>query len=402
MRSLQTVRATMRFFAKGLTAGAMVASIGISTSANAEWQDPIDSPAIQSHKTISSLLLDVVSTGERLVAVGERGHIIYSDDNGISWMQADVPVMTTLTAVHFPDTSNGWAVGHDAVVLRTRDAGVTWEKQFDGFKANALVLEQAKLLKDNVQTALNQAKVAEDDDLVDQLTERLDTVTYALEDAQFDFDDRSTKPLLDVWFKNSQEGFVVGAYGMIFKTENGGTNWQNWSGHVQNPDRFHLNAITDTGANRLMIVGEMGTILRSANGGESFEKMFSPYEGSFFGVLNMNNDKVQIAFGLRGNLARTDDFGSTWTLLDTGTQQSLIGGVDRRGRVAYLVGNGGVFAKGIDSGRKWEATTRSGRSAAAAVVETNAGHMIVVGENGIEVVNKSGENVNVTVNSVKG
>ena len=55
--------------------------------------------------------------GRRLVAVGERGLAIHSDDDGQSWAQAEVPVGCTLTALRFADERRGWATGNLGVVL---------------------------------------------------------------------------------------------------------------------------------------------------------------------------------------------------------------------------------------------------------------------------------------------
>jgi len=399
MRSLNTVYARLRTTAGKLAVLVFVLTIG--NVAQAEWQDPLKTPAMKTLKAPYSMLLDVVVTGNRLVAVGDRGHVIFSDDDGYSWSQANVPVTTALTAVFFADNQHGWAVGHDAVVLHSNDGGANWTKQFDGFEANKMVLEQAKQQKEEAQAELNKAKVMGSRSRIAKAEEDLENKTFGLEDAQYDFDEGSTKPLLDVWFKNANEGFVVGAYGMIFKTMDGGKSWKDWSSNVENPDRFHINAIAHAGDSRLIMVGEMGLILRSMNNGDTWSKTFSPYEGSYFGVVSLNNHQVQMAFGLRGNLARTENFGSQWRLENTGTQQSLIGGTDRRDRVAYVVGNGGSFTKGIDQGRKWQATVRAGRSGAAAIVETRAGHFVIVGEQGVELIDKSGARVKGDIKSLE-
>jgi photosystem II stability/assembly factor-like uncharacterized protein len=381
--------------------GVLVAALGmVSLGVQGQWKDPLETPSISTLKAHENLLLDITLTGDRLVAVGERGHIIYSDDDGYTWRQGSVPAMTTLTSVYFVNNNIGWTVGHDAVVLKTTNAGLSWVKQFDGFRANEMVLAQAKANKSNLESELAKAKVMGNPSRISDAEEQLENATFALEDAQYDFEDRSTKPLLDVWFKNENEGFVVGAYGMIFKTTDGGETWSDWSGRVENPDRFHINSITSIDGDRLMMVGEAGLLLRTSNGGNSWEKMFSPYEGSFFGVQSLTSQGVQIAYGLRGNLARTDNFGSNWRLVDTGTTQTLLGGTDRRGRVSFVVGNGGAFLKGFDFARKWEASTRTGRSSAAGIVESNGGHFVAVGENGIELLNKYGERLPEAVKSI--
>ena len=38
-----------------------------------------------------SVILDVALAGDRLVAVGERGHIVLSDDYGMTWRQVPCP-----------------------------------------------------------------------------------------------------------------------------------------------------------------------------------------------------------------------------------------------------------------------------------------------------------------------
>ncbi len=403
MRSLSSVRTMLSTVGRTMSRGILVLVVASSAvSVQAEWQDPLNTPSMKTDKAVSSLVLDVALAGDRIIAVGERGHILYSDDSGFNWTQADVPAISTLTSVYFINQSIGWAVGHDALVLNTQDGGLTWTKQFDGFRANKMVLEQARLVKIGMEKELNKVKVMGRESRIALVEEQLENATYALEDAEIDFEDKSTKPLLDLWFKNKNEGFVIGAYGMIFKTMDGGKSWKDWSSHVENPDRFHLNAMAYAGGDKLMIVGESGLILRSSDGGEKIEQTFSPYDGSFFGVISLNKQGVQMAFGLRGNLARSDNFGSSWKLMDTGTQQSLMGGTDRLGRVAYVVGNGGAFIKGIDLGRKWESKIRHGRGSAATIIETKAGHFVMVGEKGIELLDKTGDRLSMTSTHVEG
>src|ERR1700712_5725559 len=95
----------------------------------------------ESAKAAKSLMLDVVHAGSRLVAVGDRGHILYSDDQGKTWTQAKVPTRQLLTAVFFVDDKHGWAVGHDAQILASEDGGLTWTKQFDDLKRESPLLD---------------------------------------------------------------------------------------------------------------------------------------------------------------------------------------------------------------------------------------------------------------------
>ena len=152
MRSLSSVRYTP---ARILAAGSLFASVMFSTVLPVQaagWQDPLVTPAMSTLLAHESLLLDVTTAGTRLVAVGERGHIIFSDDEGFTWTQSQqVPVMSTLTSVYFVDNNHGWAIGHDGVVLHTQNAGLTWVKQFDGFKAMKWFCSKLKLIKRNTK-----------------------------------------------------------------------------------------------------------------------------------------------------------------------------------------------------------------------------------------------------------
>ena len=88
-------------------------------AADSVWRDVLDTPATKSPLASRALLNGLANAGTRIVAVGQRGHVLLSDDSGKSWQQADVPVSSDLVAVSFPSASTGWAVGHDGVVLRS-------------------------------------------------------------------------------------------------------------------------------------------------------------------------------------------------------------------------------------------------------------------------------------------
>ena len=80
--------------------------------------------AMMTEKALTSMLLDIAAAGDNLVAVGERGHILYSEDSGETWVQARVPVSTMLTRVFFISPELGWAVGHDGDVLVSPEGGI--------------------------------------------------------------------------------------------------------------------------------------------------------------------------------------------------------------------------------------------------------------------------------------
>ena len=251
----------------------------------------LERAALQVRAPERQVMQAAAQAGQRLIAVGERGVIVLSDDGGKNWRQArQVPVSVTLTAVCFADDKLGWAVGHGGVVLHSRDGGETWTRQADG----------ASLAKAALQAA-EQAAARQPDSAAAQ---------RALADANALVADGPDKPLLDVHFQDAKRGWVVGAYNLFFETEDGGKSWNSVGSRLVNPKVLHLNAIRSRGES-VYIVGEQGQMHRSLDGGKTFEAVASPYQGSRF-TLALPGDGSVIAAGLRGNAFRSTDSGKSW------------------------------------------------------------------------------------------
>lgn len=86
--------------------------------------------------------------GDRMVAVGERGLIVVSDDRSATWRQVPSPVSVALTTVRFADALHGVAVGHGGTVLTTGDGGLNWAVRLDGRRVAQLALDAAKVSGD--------------------------------------------------------------------------------------------------------------------------------------------------------------------------------------------------------------------------------------------------------------
>lgn len=298
----------------------LVVALMLSSTSVMAQNDLLKLPAIKSSRAVGSMLLDVTRAGDRLVAVGDRGHVLLSDDNGQSWRQGAVPVSVTLTAVHFPTPTHGWAVGHDGVVLNTVDGGENWSVKFDGDRANQLMLKHFEKLVAAKETELALA----DDEDKEELSFELEDLGYFLSDAQYGVEDGAWKPFLDLWFSDENSGFIVGAYGLMFRTTDGGESWLPWGDRLDNPEGLHLNAITTCGSG-LFIAGEMGIVYRSTDGGNQWDTLESPYEGSFFAVSGNDAGDLIFAMGLRGNAIQSGDGGDSWQHIASPMPAPLLG-----------------------------------------------------------------------------
>jgi photosystem II stability/assembly factor-like uncharacterized protein len=282
-------------------------------AAGAPVADALSRPAVLTRQASQSVLLGAAHAGARLVAVGERGIVVLSDDNGATWRQARVPVSVTLTAVRFVDAKQGFVVGHGGVVLASADGGETWVKKFDGIQAAALVLKAAKASGD----------------------------PKALREAERLVADGADKPLLDLHFFDARRGIVVGAYNLMFVTENGGETWQPWMDRLDNPKALHLYALRARG-NTLLIAGEQGLVLRSDDAGRSFRRLATPYKGSFFTAELPSGDEIVLA-GLRGNVWRSADGGANWTRVAVQAPVSFVASAQRAERELLLANQAGML-----------------------------------------------------------
>ena len=302
-----------------------------------------------------SLLIAIAVAGERLVAVGDRGVIVLSDDRGASWAQADeVPTQTLLTGVCFLDAQHGIAVGHDEVIVTSADGGHHWQR------------------------------------------------THYAPEAQ--------RPLLDVWCGSRGHAIAVGAYSTYLTTADAGANWKQVDFTPAPPPKsaaapaargeaagegaapgggYHLNRIVSDGGTRLYIAAEAGHLYASDDSGGNWRSLASPYEGSFFGVLPLEGAAV-LAFGLRGNLYRSADGGSSWQKIDTRTVAMLNGAARFAAKGVAIVGLSGVVLVSHDGGHTFTLLQQADRAGLSAVQTVADEHLAVVGEDGAKLVSLVG------------
>ncbi|AZT85802.1 photosystem I reaction center subunit IV [Marinobacter sp. NP-4(2019)] len=374
---------------KTLGAACLGVSMALSAPSVFALADIIETPSRPTDLAPQSLLNDVTKAGDRIVATGERGHIIYSDDEGQSWEQAQVPVSVTMTGIDFGTEQHGWAVGHSGVVLHSDDAGETWELQLTGIEAAKLAIETKQEQIAELEQQIEEAPEEEKSDL----EWALDDLFFTLGNLEADLEVGPVNPLLDVWFENEDHGFVVGAYGMILRTTDGGETWRDWSTQIDNPQSFHLNGITQVTGGAIVVVGEAGNIHVSVDGGDTWERRESPYSGSLFGVVGTGEPNEMLAFGLRGNKMLSTDLGQSWEMIPNDAGATLNSGmVADDGRIT-LVGNGGAVLLSTDGGESFRPYFRDDREGIMAVVPISGTNLLIVGEGGVKFTDARGKNL---------
>ena len=275
------------------------------------------------------ILNDIALAGSRLVAVGERGFTLVSDDAGKSWKATATPVSRTLTGVAFRDAKVGVAVGHGATVVRTEDGGAGW-----------------------THVPLPEAE---------------------------------PESLLGVTSLGGDHFVAYGAFGMYFDSVDAGKSWQKRMVISEDFDR-HISEILPVGSS-LFLVAESGTLARSDDAGATWTAIASPYQGSYFAGL-ATRDGALLAFGMRGNVWRTTDFGVTWQKVPIDTTASLMSGMQLADGRILLVGNTGLLALSKDDGQTLELHWAPAGRGFAALAEAG-NQVILVGEAGVTLLDPS-------------
>ena len=360
------------------------AIVGYAIASEGEATSFATLPAIQTESAQTSLLLDAATSGERILIAGEQGHILYSDDQGSSWTHADVPVSLAITAVAFASPGKAWAAAHDGFLLQSTDNGASWQVKLTGIDVARLSVraaeEQVKLLEAALQQATPETR--------EDLEWALDDATFAVDDAAAAIEEGVTTPLLNVWFASENDGYALGAYGVFLHTADGGATWSLDSNRLENPDKYHLYGMTRNSAGTLLVAGEAGTLLRSQDRGQTWQRPESPYTGSFFGAVAAADGGL-LVYGLKGNIFRSVDDGATWSVVDTGNQRTLLGGMTRADDTIVLVGSAGAVLSSDDHGTSFGTIPTTGNRVYSGVTETADGKLLLVGFGGVSLIDSS-------------
>lgn len=317
---------------------------------------PLDVPAQLSRLSAKGALVGVTTVDNRVVAVGERGHILMSQDGGTQWTQAATPVSVTLTAVRFADAKTGWAVGHGAVVLHTRDGGQHWSRQSDGRALMGSIAKARQVAQEKGDTLL-------------------------AEKLQRFIDDGPDKPLLDALFLDARRGFAVGAYGLVIRTEDGGANWQVASNVIESEEDRHIYAIRQVGS-AIFLAGEQGLLYRSSDAGQSFVKLKSPAEGTWFDLVGSGRELLLL--GLRGALWHSVDGGDNWRRLTVDTKYSFVSGVSLgQGKGYVLADEGGGLWHWVESAASPRRLPQSARFPLSSLAVSSDGSLVATGLLGV-------------------
>tara|TARA_R110001592_G_scaffold363248_4_gene682211 strand:+ start:64313 stop:65221 length:909 start_codon:yes stop_codon:yes gene_type:complete len=161
--------------------------------------------------------------------------------------------------------------------------------------------------------------------------------------------------LLAVDSNSSGLAYAVGAFGTILRSEDGGLTWElvpvDWEAILNDFVEPHLYDVQVDEAGVVTLVGEFELVVRSPDGGVTWETAHKG-EASLFG-LSLTADGSGFAVGQEGKIIRTSDGGSTWSEVESPTGGILL--------TVWSSAQGEVLISGIrnmlhssDGGSTWD------------------------------------------------
>ncbi|MBM4246341.1 MAG: hypothetical protein FJ148_21500 [Deltaproteobacteria bacterium] len=304
-------------------------------------------------------------SAEKAIIVGYGGKILLTSDAGRTWEVAQSNTDGAIYKLAMTDASSGWAVGQSGLVLRTTDGGKTWQKMDAGTDASLFSIyaaspqrlvavgEKATVLSTEDGGATwrtvkieAKAKEAGSDEAMQGLS---DTDVIAQDPA-----------LYAVRFVDEKTGWIVGEFGKILHTTDGGKTWieqQNTLLGDEIVDALDLPTFYDidcVDAQECVTVGLDGRIAATTDGGKTWA--FQEVEGDFSEPLftvQLFPDGSGWAAGVAGEVMRREN--GQWKPADLGMRVfgwlREVGFADQNN--GWLVGGFGTILKTRDGGKTW-------------------------------------------------
>lgn len=284
------------------------------------------------------LINGVARSGEHFLVGGAKGRILVADHADGRWRDAEVVQDTgsAVTRMLGVDDSTLFAVGHNLLIMRSRDGGLTWER----------------------------------------VHEDLET----------------PEPLLDIAVTDDGERLIaVGGFGQYLVSDDGGDSWQSHRHESFNGSHLNDVAVADDGT--MLIAAERGLVLRSRDRGESWEALEIDYPGSMFGALPLGGERW-ILFGMEGKIFETRDHGDSWNAVDSGVADTLFSGARLAdGRVVLVGAMQRVLVAEPDRWR-FQSVLPSEQGNFSTVVDAGDGRALVAGEPGARLVDLPRDDAN--------
>ncbi len=216
--------------------------------------------------------------------------LIKSTDLGESWIKINIPTFNIIRDIVFLDEYNGYCIGENSTILKTSDSGISWYPKMLGW--GNWDLSGSSFLNRNVGWLFT-----------DCIYKTSDGGDSWIRQTPFSY----TKMYMDGIFLDESTGFATGT-----DSEGG------WANSKQ-------------------------VIAKTVDGGMNWTNTKYPVNGLLRKIIFVT-PQIGFACGDHGAIFKTEDKGSSWELMNSGTTKMLCDIFGREG-IVYCVGEGGLILK---------------------------------------------------------
>ena len=279
--------------------------------------------------------------GKVLIAVGERGVILRSEDSGRQWSSPSAPGAASdlRTVIHHPPSGAWIAAGTHGTLLRSLDSGRTWT----ALKHELKLTFEALFLEPDSGALL----IGGEGGIVGRSTDA--GVSWQLERIPME------EPVTPITGFHALPGqlLATSALGRFLTSADRGATWEL---HSMGGNAYFTDAVFDPEHQVALMTSHIGDVFRRAAGDDSWERVELTFAGQkkFLSAIRYDaRTQSLLVVGHHGSAASSTDGGRTWRPAHTGfatSMESLAQLGD--GRYAGF-GEGGFICASKDSGNHW-------------------------------------------------
>ncbi|MBI4528589.1 MAG: hypothetical protein HY695_32745 [Deltaproteobacteria bacterium] len=280
------------------------------------------------------------------VAVGKFGLILLTKDGGKSWQEPPSGTTRALSATSFADDQRGLIVGSGGTILATSDGGNSWKAQNSGTKDQLLGVQALSPTSAFVVGAFGTLLSTSDggQSWVKQKLSWERLIPSIIKESGY------LEPNLNaVHFVNAQIGWIVGEFGLVLQTKDGG---QTWASQNHGADLPQLFAVVFRDERNGWAIGQDGILMKTIDGGKRWVRGDLGTKRNLYGISLDGHRGVIVGDGV---VFRSHDGGSSWGRVESVPEDRWLSGVTMKSREAIAVGQAGAIQmldldKGVQTG----------------------------------------------------
>jgi len=241
-------------------------------------------------------LQKISSTNDTIAYLnGNNGLMMKTDDGGLSWNELCIGSHATFYDIFFHDQQNGWAAGfgYPSSVAHTTNGGASWEE----FTSPLYIIG----------------------------------------------------PIRSICFGDMNNGLMVGNFGPILKTTDGGLNWDT----IPNPSNVILNKIRYFDPDHPVTIGYQGKIMLSSDGGLTWNGTPTGCTSALVDICIIDSLHAWVVGYSDPVVLKTDDRGVTWNIINTGFYSDFKS-VSFINKLEGWISATGIVLHTMDGGLNWE------------------------------------------------